>query len=98
MLRTCIWRVEQHHLKPGSNAWLHSHPLSPCPVCPAPCSYQSEDVSRPSLTLQAGQCELRFQEMVAVTAGWPPALLAKGGGLPFVAGAPIVVWGPEVRE
>ena len=28
--------------------------------------------------------------------GWPPALLAKGADTPFTAGAPLLVWGPEV--
>lgn len=43
------------------------------------------------MTAYAG--ELRYQDMVAVTAGWPPALLAKDAGLPFVAGAPQLVSG-----
>lgn len=40
--------------------------------------------------------ELRFQSLVAPELGWPPALLAKGPGVPFVSGTPIVTVGPEV--
>lgn len=81
----------------------------PCPVCTCPlppslthrrrCSYTSTQLNQQSLQLQAGQCQLRFQEMAAVQAGWPPALLAKGpanGVAAFTCGAPLVAWGPQV--
>lgn len=74
--------------------------LTTCPLSLLlPCSYTSAELNKQSVQLAAGQCQLRFQEMVAVQAGWPPALLAKGpagGGAAFTCGAPLVAWGPEV--
>lgn len=42
----------------------------------------------------AGQ--LLRQQLVEPQFGWPPALLAKGEGVVFTAGAPLAVTGPEV--
>ena len=48
----------------------------------------------PACACPAG--ELRYQELVASDLGWPPALLAKGPGVSFLAGSPLVATGPEV--
>ena len=64
----------------------------PCPKC-VPCSYVDR---RTNVTLQQGDCELRFQALVEPAYGWPPSLISKGPGVAFTGGSPIAVTGPEV--
>ncbi|PRW59527.1 Serine threonine- kinase CTR1 [Chlorella sorokiniana] len=59
----------------------------------AGCSYEQ---GSNSVKLQAGECQLLHQQLVEPRFGWPPAVLAKGNSIPFVAGAPVAVTGPEV--
>jgi len=49
-----------------------------------------------TVSLRQGQCELRFQELVEPSIGWPPAVLSKGPGVTFTAGSPIAVTGTPV--
>lgn len=86
-----------------------ARPHAPCPALsqhartgtalspPRRCRYESGGIKRQFVSLAPSQCELRFQELAAVTYGWPAALIAKGDGVPFTCGAPLMVWGPEVR-
>lgn len=60
-------------------------------------SYAATELNKESVVLGAGQCQLRYQEMAAVQAGWPPALVTKGAAAAaFTCGAPLVAWGPQV--
>lgn len=43
----------------------------------------------------AGQ--LLYQELAVPHIGWPLAVLAKGPGVGFSGGAPIMAWGPELK-
>ncbi|PRW39133.1 cytochrome P450 chloroplastic isoform C [Chlorella sorokiniana] len=58
------------------------------------CSYTADNGER--LELPQGGCELRFQDLISPSVGYPAALIAKGPGVPFQAGGPFMSSGPQV--
>lgn len=69
-------------------------PLPPAPLPPPPCC--SYSYGPRSLTLQPGQCELRFNAPVSPPIGFPPGVVAKGPNVPFLGGAPLMINAPPV--
>lgn len=67
------------------------------PNAPAPPSARRYADQQTAVELQPGQCELRFQPLVEPSKGWPPSLISKGKDLPFSAGSPLAVTGPEIE-
>ncbi|KAI7838770.1 hypothetical protein COHA_007387 [Chlorella ohadii] len=49
-----------------------------------------------NVTLALRQCELRLQPLSNALNSLPPALLASGPDVPFVAGAPNTLWAPQL--
>jgi hypothetical protein len=60
------------------------------------CSYTHQQDDTKSVTLQQGQCQLRYQPLATSITSLPPSLLASGADVPFEAGAPNVLWTFEV--
>lgn len=58
-----------------------------------PCSYQDMQTS---VAMARGGCRLQFQQLVQPQLGWPPAVVAKGPGVQYMGGAPLVVTGPDL--
>lgn len=71
---------------PECNVWNWCQPG-------ATCSFKDRIMEA---TLAGGQCELRHQQLAEPDFGWPPAVVAKGSGIAFTAGAPLAVTGPPV--
>lgn len=63
------------------------------PSPPVVCSYAW---GPRSLTLQPGQCELRFNPPVSPPINFPPGVMAKGPRVPFVGGGPLTLYAPPV--
>lgn len=82
----------------GAPASAHHCPHASC-AHPA-CSFTTSSPTTGPITLQLQQrqCELRYQSLARPDAGWPPILLARGPGVPLVAGAPMAIWGPQLPE